>query len=259
MKDVEIIGMLKSYINKTLVGIGALKGANCQIKSIVKTGNLNTVTFVWTDTEGTSTESTMLVYDGAEGAQGPQGLPGEKGEPGAPGINGTDGADGFSPTITVKESTAERYVLTITDASGSYDTPNLKGSGGGGGASALSDLTDVQLQSLTNGNALIYDSSLDKWANVALAAVATSGSYNDLTNKPSIPAAQVNADWNAVSGVAQILNKPTLGTAAGKDSTNTVTSGDADLVESRAVYTAIDNARGDVTEAQYSAIASILS
>ena len=35
-----------------------------------------------------------------------------------------------------------------------------------------------------------------------------SGSYNDLTDKPTIPGAQVNADWNAVSGVAQILNKP---------------------------------------------------
>lgn len=253
MKDVEIIGMLKSYINKTLVGMGALKGASCQIKSIVKTGNLNTVTFVWTDTEGTSTESTMLVYDGAEGAQGPQGIPGQ------PGIPGTSGSDGFSPTITVKESTAERYVLTITDASGSYDTPNLKGSGGGGGASALSDLTDVQLQSLANGNALIYDSSLGKWANVALAAVATTGSYNDLTDKPSIPAAQVQSDWNAASGVAQILNKPTLGTASSKNSTNAVTSGGTDLVESGAVYTAIDNARGDVTEAQYSAIANILS
>jgi len=37
-----------------------------------------------------------------------------------------------------------------------------------------------------------------------------SGSYNDLTDKPTIPAAQVNADWNAVSGVAQILNKPII-------------------------------------------------
>lgn len=44
----------------------------------------------------------------------------------------------------------------------------------------------------------------------ALAAVATSGSYNDLSDKPTIPAAQVNADWNASSGVAQILNKPTI-------------------------------------------------
>ena len=44
----------------------------------------------------------------------------------------------------------------------------------------------------------------------SLATVATSGDYDDLTNKPTIPAAQVNADWNAVSGVAQILNKPTI-------------------------------------------------
>ena len=47
-----------------------------------------------------------------------------------------------------------------------------------------------------------------------LAAVATSGSYNDLSNLPTIPDAQVNSDWNADSGVAQILNKPVLATVA---------------------------------------------
>ena len=47
-----------------------------------------------------------------------------------------------------------------------------------------------------------------------LATVATSGDYDDLLNKPTIPAAQVNSDWNAVSGVAEILNKPTLSTVA---------------------------------------------
>ena len=47
-----------------------------------------------------------------------------------------------------------------------------------------------------------------------LAAVATSGNYNDLANKPTIPDAQVNSDWNADSGVAQILNKPVLATVA---------------------------------------------
>ena len=80
-----------------------------------------------------------------------------------------------------------------------------------------------------------------------------SGSYNDLTdkptipdaqiqsdwnqsdntakdyikNKPSIPAAQVNSDWNASSGVAEILNKPSLATVATSgsytDLTNTPT------------------------------------
>lgn len=36
------------------------------------------------------------------------------------------------------------------------------------------------------------------------------GDYNSLTNKPSIPAAQVNSDWTSNSGVSQILNKPTM-------------------------------------------------
>ncbi len=38
--------------------------------------------------------------------------------------------------------------------------------------------------------------------------VSISGDYNDLSNKPTIPSAQVNSDWNVSSGVAQILNKP---------------------------------------------------
>lgn len=48
----------------------------------------------------------------------------------------------------------------------------------------------------------------------SLATVATSGSYTDLSDRPTIPAAQVNSDWNAQSGVAQILNKPTLAAVA---------------------------------------------
>ena len=36
------------------------------------------------------------------------------------------------------------------------------------------------------------------------------GDYTSLTNRPTIPAAQVNADWNATSGAAVILNKPTV-------------------------------------------------
>jgi len=47
-----------------------------------------------------------------------------------------------------------------------------------------------------------------------LATIATSGSYTDLSNKPTIPAAQVNSDWNSNSGVSQILNKPTLAAVA---------------------------------------------
>ena len=36
------------------------------------------------------------------------------------------------------------------------------------------------------------------------------GDYGSLTNTPTIPAAQVNSDWNAVGTVAEILNKPVI-------------------------------------------------
>lgn len=41
--------------------------------------------------------------------------------------------------------------------------------------------------------------------------------WANLGGKPTIPAAQVNSDWSAASGVAQILNKPALGALASKD------------------------------------------
>jgi hypothetical protein len=53
-------------------------------------------------------------------------------------------------------------------------------------------------------------------ANTAdLGATAFSNDYNDLDNLPTIPAAQVNSDWNATSGVAEILNKPTIPSISG--------------------------------------------
>lgn len=48
----------------------------------------------------------------------------------------------------------------------------------------------------------------------ALATVATSGSYNDLSNKPTIPAAQIQSDWTQASTGAldYIKNKPVVST-----------------------------------------------
>jgi hypothetical protein len=39
-----------------------------------------------------------------------------------------------------------------------------------------------------------------------------SGNYNDLSGKPTIPSPQVQSDWNAVSGMGAILNKPDIST-----------------------------------------------
>ena len=151
MRAEEAISVSNNYTNQTVIGMGAIKGAPCTIKSMTKVGKLTTTVFEWTDLNGDKHENTMLVYDGTDGTNG------TNGQDGAP------GADGFSPTIVVKTSTSTEYILTITDKNGSYDTPNLKGSGGGGGASTMSDLTDVDLTNLANGSALIYDSEAAKW------------------------------------------------------------------------------------------------
>ncbi|WP_131813764.1 beta strand repeat-containing protein [Mycolicibacter kumamotonensis] len=94
-----------------------------------------------------------------------------------------------------------------------------------------------------------------------LATVATSGAYGDLSGTPAIPdaltdldttvtGAQLNADhaklagiasgaeanvqsdWNASSGDAAILNKPTLGTAAATDSSAYATAAQGSLAAS---------------------------
>ena len=55
-----------------------------------------------------------------------------------------------------------------------------------------------------------------------------------IKNKPTIPAAQVNSDWNAVSGVAQILNKPTIPAAQVNSDWNAV-SGVAEILNKPAI------------------------
>lgn len=192
MRDVEIIGLLKTYVAKSLVGMGALKGANCRIKSITKVNGISTLTFIWTDTDGNDQESVMLV------------------------------ADGISPSITVKTSTDDTYILTITDENGSFDTPNLKGSGSGSD-SAMSDLTDVDLDNLASGDALVYDGS--KWSNVALADIATSGDSADASYDGTTSGLSAKNVQAAIDEVVQLIND------------------------------SVDN----VSETAYSAIASILS
>lgn len=61
----------------------------------------------------------------------------------------------------------------------------------------------------------------------SLAAVATSGSYNDLSNKPTIPAAQIQSDWNQTNTTAldYIKNKPTVNVFTGATSSTNGTSG----------------------------------
>ena len=132
--------------------------------------------------------------------------------------------------------------MTITDNGDGSVTFDSTGGGGGSvswGAilGTLSNQTDLQ-------------NALDLKADISsLATVATSGDYNDLTNLPTIPAAQVNSDWNAVSGVAEILNKPTI-PAAQVNSDWNATSGVAEILNKPTIPTSLPpsgSAGGDLS------------
>ena len=54
----------KKYIDDSLIGIGALAGAPCEVDSITKVGNTTTVTLKWEDTTGVSHTSSFNINDG---------------------------------------------------------------------------------------------------------------------------------------------------------------------------------------------------
>ena len=59
-----VLGM--AYTDETAIQFGGLKGASCQIKSIVKDNGRNTVTFLWRNDDGDERESEMTVDDGTK-------------------------------------------------------------------------------------------------------------------------------------------------------------------------------------------------
>ena len=99
------------------------------------------------------------------------------------------------------EGNVNSYLVPSSSLTGSLsNSGTLTGqiaTGSGGGTTDYNDLSNKpQINSVTlSGNKTTSDLNI---------------SYNDLDDKPTIPAAQVNSDWNAESGVAEILNKPTI-------------------------------------------------
>lgn len=114
---------------------------------------------------------------------------------------------------------AEGNVLTFNEDTGRWEgrTPTA-------GATSLSALTDVSIGSQTNGQALVWDSTTSKWVpgtisggvqsdwnqsdstaldyiknKPNLSTVATSGSYNDLSNKPSIPSVSASVSGSTLT------------------------------------------------------------
>ena len=182
----------------------------------------------------------------SEGQQGPPGV--------TPNVNAAAYVDSNTgtPSVTVTKSG------TTENPTFSFNFSNLKGAKGDTGeASTVPGPAGTPFQVKAQ-----YDTYAEMIAahptgqvgdayqvgqNSGLATVATTGDYDDLINKPTIPAAQVNSDWNASSGVAEILNKPTLPTVNNPTITITqggVTKGSFTLNQSSAATIDVDAGGG---------------
>ena len=72
MNEFEILSAARTYVNQTVIGMGALKGAPCQIKSIVENpAGVWTITFEWEDTTGATHTDALVLHDGAAASNYP--------------------------------------------------------------------------------------------------------------------------------------------------------------------------------------------
>ena len=65
--DIVTYALSKKYTQKSLDGLGALKGANCTIKSTTPKDDGTEIVFEWTGISGTKETTTILVKNGEQG------------------------------------------------------------------------------------------------------------------------------------------------------------------------------------------------
>ena len=142
------------------------------------------------------------------------------------GIPALKGEDGFSPTATV-EKVGKVATITITDINGTTSATIADGtSSGGSGEENTIESVSVNGTPISvdeNKNVDITVPSIDGLTKDAdLATVAKSGSYEDLSNKPTIPSLDGYAKTSEIpSKVSELTNDSNYQTAEQVSSTVT--------------------------------------
>ena len=103
-------------------------------------------------------------------------------------------------------------VVQLEDVGGSAALPAVDGSQLTGlNIDSVGDLGDVTITTPAAGDALIYDHVSSEWQNQALATVATTGAYADLSGSPDLAPVATSGAY------VDLFDKPTLGTASAED------------------------------------------
>lgn len=92
--DAVVLALAKNFTEKSLIGLGALKGAPCTISSIEKTtegtDEGTNITFQYEDNEGKTYTETVFIKDGKDGVDGVDGVDGKDGKDGRDGVTQVD-------------------------------------------------------------------------------------------------------------------------------------------------------------------------
>lgn len=118
--DLVTLNAAKSFTKKSLVGMGAIKGASCQVAGTKFDADENTViTLSWKDNSGAVKTQEVTIKKGIDGKDGIDGIDGEKGDQGDKGIG--------IESITKKSSAGlvDTYLIVFTDGTeSSFDVVN---------------------------------------------------------------------------------------------------------------------------------------
>lgn len=133
------LGASKKYTEETVIGGGAIKGKNCTVDSMTAITGGNRVTFKWTLDDGTVQTGYINVMNGVKG---------EDGEP---------GADGRGIKFSYVDE--NNHFIIVYDDDQEEDCGEITVVP----AESLSDLDDVDLTGVEDGNALVYDAETNKW------------------------------------------------------------------------------------------------
>ena len=122
------------------------------------------------------------------------------------------------------DSTSKSITLTATYPA--VDVPDV--------INNLTSTSTTDALSAYQGN-LLNAAVLLKANDADLKAVAKSGDYNDLSNKPTIPAAQIQSDWNqtSTSSLDFIKNKPTIPAAQIQSDWNQTSTSALDFIKNK--------------------------
>ena len=163
---------------------------------------------VTTLTAGDSTTVTITDANGPHtfvlhnGQQGPQGPIGPAGTNGTDGTNGQDGRGIQSISGPVTNGLVDTYTIHYTDnttstftvANGAAGAQGLQGEQGPQGPAGVSPTVTAAASG----------------SNIVITVTDSAGTHEYTIPVSRDSVAQVNADWNATSGAAEILNKPTI-------------------------------------------------